>query len=160
MEQQGVQNTSVSCVRRDMTSQRSGETAEIDSAGKQDSGCIGMAVNSKQKGARYEREVALLLRNHGYEARRSVQYSGRVEESADVVGLPYIHIECKHYANRAFDYDWLDQAKRDAKDNIPVVIHRTDNHRNIVTMDFEDWMRIYREYEASMELSEMQKGGD
>lgn len=115
-----------------------------------------MSVNSKQKGARYEREVALLLRNHGYEARRSVQYSGRVEESADVVGLPYIHIECKHYANRAFDYDWLDQAKRDAKDNIPVVIHRTDNHRNLVTMDFEDWMRIYTEFEASMDL----RGGD
>ena len=115
-----------------------------------------MSVNSKQKGARYEREVASLLRNHGYEARRSVQYSGRVEESADVVGLPYIHIECKHYANRAFDYDWLDQAKRDANDNIPVVIHRTDNHRNLVTMDFEDWMRIYTEFEASMDL----RGGD
>lgn len=139
-----------------MTSQRSGETAETDSAEKQDSGCIDMAVNSKQKGARYEREVALLLRNHGYEARRSVQYSGRVEESADVVGLPYIHIECKHYANRAFDYDWLDQAKRDAKDNIPVVIHRTDNHRNLVTMDFDDWMRIYTEFETSMDL----RGGD
>lgn len=113
-----------------------------------------MSVNSKQKGARYEREVALLLRKHGYEARRSVQYSGRVEESADVVGLPYMHIECKHYKNRAFDYEWLDQARRDAKDTIPIVIHRTDNHRNLVTMDFDDWMQIYREYEASMDLVE------
>ena len=139
-----------------MTSQQSGEMAETDSAERQDSGCIGMAVNSKQKGARYEREVAILLRNHGYDARRSVQYSGRTEESADVVGLPYIHIECKHYANRAFDYDWIDQAKRDAQDNIPIVIHRTDNHRNLVTMDFEDWMRIYTEFEASMDL----RGGD
>lgn len=117
-------------------------------------------TNSKQKGARYEREVAIVLRSYGYEARRSVQYSGNVEESADVVGLPYIHIECKHYKNRAFDYDWLDQAKRDAKGKIPIVIHRTDNHRNLVTMDLDDWMRIYREYEATMELSEMKKGGD
>lgn len=125
-----------------------------DSEERQDSGCISMAVNSKQKGARYEREVALLLRKHGYEARRSVQYSGRVEESADVIGLPYMHIECKHYKNRAFDYEWLDQARRDAKNTIPIVIHRTDNHRNLVTMDFDDWMQIYREYEASMDLKE------
>lgn len=156
MEQRDALNTSVSYARRDISSQPSGETDATDTAEKQGSGYISMAVNSKQKGARYEREVAILLRNHGYEARRSVQYSGRVEESADVVGLPYIHIECKHYANRAFDYDWLDQAKRDAKDNIPIVIHRTDNHRNLVTMDFEDWMRIYTEFEASMDL----RGGD
>lgn len=156
MEQRDVPNISVSCARMDMTSLPSGETDATDTAERQDSGCMSMAVNSKQKGARYEREIAILLRNHGYEARRSVQYSGRVEESADVVGLPYIHIECKHYANRAFDYDWLDQAKRDAKDNIPIVIHRTDNHRNLVTMDFEDWMRIYTEFEASMDL----RGGD
>lgn len=156
MEQQDVPNISVSYARRDISSQPSGETDATDTAERQGSGCMSMAVNSKQKGARYEREIAILLRNHGYEARRSVQYSGRVEESADVVGLPYIHIECKHYANRAFDYDWLDQAKRDAKDNIPIVIHRTDNHRNLVTMDFEDWMRIYTEFEASMDL----RGGD
>ena len=156
MEQRDALNTSVSYARRDMTSQPSGGTDATDTAERQGSGCMSMAVNSKQKGARYEREIAILLRNHGYEARRSVQYSGRVEESADVVGLPYIHIECKHYANRAFDYDWLDQAKRDAKDNIPIVIHRTDNHRNLVTMDFEDWMRIYTEFEASMDL----RGGD
>ena len=156
MEQRDALNTSVSYARRDMTSQPSGGTDATDTAERQGSGCTSMAVNSKQKGARYEREIAILLRNHGYEAHRSVQYSGRVEESADVVGLPYIHIECKHYANRAFDYDWLDQAKRDAKDNIPIVIHRTDNHRNLVTMDFEDWMRIYTEFEASMDL----RGGD
>jgi hypothetical protein len=154
MAQQGVRNISVSCVRKATTSSPSGEMVATDSEERQDSGCIYMAVNSKQKGARYEREVALLLRKHGYEARRSVQYSGRVEESADVIGLPYMHIECKHYKNRAFDYEWLDQARRDAKNTIPIVIHRTDNHRNLVTMDFDDWMQIYREFEASMDLRE------
>ena len=117
-----------------------------------------MSVNSKQKGARYEREVALLLRQYGYETRRSVQYSGRVEESADVVGLPYMHIECKRYKNRAFDYDWIDQAIRDAKNRLAMVIHRTDNHRNLVTMEFHDWMRIYQGFEAFMDLVE--KEGD
>lgn len=69
-----------------------------------------------------------------------------------MVGLPYIHIECKHYANRAFDYDWIDQARREAKDKIPIVIHRTDNHRNLVTLDANDFMTIYKEFEASMDL--------
>lgn len=133
-----------------------GEMAGTDTEGRRDSGCMSMAVNSKKKGARYEREIASILREYGYDARRSAQYSGKTEESADVVGLPYIHIECKHYANRAFDYDWLDQARRDAHGTIPIVIHRTDNHRNLVTMDFDDWMQIYREYEASMDLV----GGD
>jgi len=111
-----------------------------------------MSVNSKKKGARYEREIAAFLCEHGYDARRTVQYCGRVEDSADVIGLPYVHIECKHYANRAFDYDWLDQARRDAKDKIPLVFHRTDNHRNLVTLDADDFMTIYREFEASMDL--------
>ena len=111
-----------------------------------------MSLNSKKKGARYEREVAAFLREHGYDARRTVQYCGRVEDSADVIGLPYVHIECKHYANRAFDYDWLDQARRDAKDKIPLVFHRTDNHRNLVTLDAADFMTIYREFEMSMDL--------
>ena len=106
-----------------------------------------MSVNSKRKGARYEREVAAVLKEYGYDARRTAQYCGKSEESADVVGLPYIHIECKHYANRAFDYDWIDQARRDAKERIPIVIHRTDNHDNLVTMRIDDFMKIYREYE-------------
>lgn len=125
----------------------------INGAEKPSTGYTDMSVNSKQKGARYEREVALFLRSQGYEARRSVQYSGKVEESADVIGLPYIHIECKHYAKKAFDYDWIDQARRDAKGTIPIVFHRTDNHRNLVTLDAEDFMKIYREFEASMEES-------
>ena len=113
-----------------------------------------MSVNSKRKGARYEREVASVLREYGYEARRTAQYSGKTEDSADVVGLPYMHIECKHYANRAFDYDWIDQARRDAKDRIPIVIHRTDNHDNLVTMRIEDFMTIYREYQLTRSLYE------
>lgn len=108
-----------------------------------------MSVNSKRKGARYEREVASVLREYGYDARRTAQYCGKSEESADVVGLPYMHIECKHYANRAFDYDWIDQARRDANDRIPIVIHRTDNHDSLVTMRIDDFMKIYREYELT-----------
>ena len=51
-----------------------------------------MGRMSRDKGKRGERELANALRNCGYETRRGQQYSG-TETSADVVGLPGIHIE-------------------------------------------------------------------
>lgn len=110
--------------------------------------CIGWMINSKQKGARFERTLAKAFREQGYEARRTQQYCGATEDASDVIGLPYIHVEAKHYAKKAFDYDWMDQAKRDAKDKIPAVFHKTDNHEILVTMTLEDWFTIYREFEA------------
>lgn len=109
-------------------------------------------VNSKQKGARFERTLAKMFREQGYEARRTQQYCGATEDASDVVGLPYIHVEAKHYKNRAFDYEWMEQAKRDAKDNIPAVFHKTDNHEVLVTMTLDDWFKLYREFEAGMAL--------
>jgi len=111
-------------------------------------------VNSKQKGARFERTLAKIFRDEGYDgARRTQQYCGATEESSDVVGLPYIHVEAKHYKKQAFSYDWIDQAKRDAKDDkIPVVFHKTDNHEILVTMTLEDWFKLYREFEAGFSL--------
>ena len=106
--------------------------------------------NSKQKGARYEREIAAKLREYGYDARRTAQYCGNSEESADVVGLPFVHIECKHYANKAFDYAWMEQAIRDAKGKIAWVVHRTDRHPNLVTMTLEDAMMLYQSLEKVM----------
>jgi hypothetical protein len=108
--------------------------------------------NSKQKGARFERTLAKMFREQGYEARRTQQYCGATEDASDVVGLPYIHVEAKHYKNRAFDYEWMEQAKRDAKNNIPAVFHKTDNHEVLVTMTLDDWFKLYREFEAGMAL--------
>ena len=51
-------------------------------------------MNSRDKGARGEREAASLLREYGYDARRGQQFSG-ANGDADVVGLPDIHLEIK-----------------------------------------------------------------
>ena len=99
-------------------------------------------ANSKQKGNRHEREISHILQDHGFNARRTNQYCGKTEESSDVIGLPGFHIECKHYKTKAFDYKWHEQAKRDCKDNIPIVIHRTDRHENMVTMALDDFLKI------------------
>ena len=109
-------------------------------------------INSKEKGARFERTLAKLFTEQGYESRRTQQYCGATEESSDVVGLPYIHVEAKHYKRQAFDYDWMDQAKRDAQGKLPAVFHKTDNHEVLVTMTLNDWFEIYREYENGRSL--------
>lgn len=55
-----------------------------------------MPVNSKQKGARFERYLASIFREFGYnKARRTAQYCGNTGDASDVVGLPYIHVEAK-----------------------------------------------------------------
>ena len=103
--------------------------------------------NSRAKGARGERELANLLKSYGYNTRRGQQFSGL--EGEDVVGLPGIHIECKRI-ERLNIYDAISQATRDSKENqIPVVFHRKNNCKWLVTMEFDEFMKIYREYEDS-----------
>ena len=113
-----------------------------------------MTINSKEKGKRFERALALKFRQYGYDARRTAQYCGNTGEASDVVGLPYIHIEAKHVEKLNL-YDAMAQAKRDAKagneDRIPAVFHKKNNHNILVTMELDDWMQLYLEFEAGME---------
>lgn len=112
-----------------------------------------MTINRKQKGARFERQLASKLREYGYECRRGQQYCG-ANGDADVVGLPNIHIEAKHQERMQL-YDWMEQAKRDAKQGeYPVVFHKKNNADILVTMTFDDWMEVYKEFEASMTMEE------
>lgn len=100
-------------------------------------------VNSKQKGARFERTLASKFRDLGFDSRRGQQYCGS-NGDADVVGLPGIHIEAKHQETMRL-YDWIDQAKRDAdgKGNLPAVFHKKNKAEILVTMTFDDWMTLY-----------------
>ena len=103
-----------------------------------------MPINSKQKGARFERLLASKLREYGYDTRRTAQYCGNTGDAADVVGLPHIHIEAKHQERMQL-YEWMAQAKRDAKDGLmPAVFHKKNNANILVTMEFEDWMKLYK----------------
>ena len=122
-----------------------------------------MAKNSKQKGARFERQLASVFRNEGYtESRRTAQYCGNTGDASDVVGLPGIHVEAKHQEQMRL-YDWMDQAKRDAdannKGNIPVVFHKKNNHEILVTMTLEGFFEIYKEWESSKEIKEACEDG-
>ena len=108
-------------------------------------------MNSRAKGASGERELAGKLREYGYSCRRGQQYCGS-NGDADVVGLPGIHIECKRVEHLNL-YDAMAQAERDRNSREkPAVFHRKNNCKWLVTMKLEDFMEIYREYEAGTEI--------
>lgn len=110
-------------------------------------------TNSRRKGAEGERELAGKLRDYGFQARRGQQFSG-ANGDPDVLGLPNIHIECKRVEKLNLE-DAMDQAKRDArKGELPVVFHRKNNHKWLVTMELDSWMQIYKESEYSEENHE------
>ena len=104
-------------------------------------------MNSRQKRTAGERELARKLRDLGYDCRRGQQYSG-ANGDADVVGLPGIHIECKRVERLCIE-DAIAQAKRDAREGeMPVVMHRKNHCEWLVTMPLDQWIEIYREWEA------------
>ena len=85
-------------------------------------------MNSRDKGARGERELAGVLRGHGYDCRRGQQ--------------------CKR-VERLDLYGAAEQSRREARaGELPAVMHRKNNCDWLVTMYLDDWMEIYREYEA------------
>lgn len=105
-----------------------------------------MAKNSRAKGAAGERQLANLLKEHGYAARRGQQYCG-ANGDADVVGLDGIHIECKRVERLNIE-NAIEQAQADAREGEkPAVIHRKNRKPWLVTMCLEDWLELYRAWE-------------
>lgn len=98
--------------------------------------------NSRRKGADGERELSHKLREYGYDSRRGQQYCG-ADGSADVIGLPGVHIECKRVEKLNL-YDAMAQSVRDAREGeIPTVFHRKNNCEWLVTLRMDDYMRLY-----------------
>ena len=106
-------------------------------------------IDSRQKGARFERQLAGMFRDYGYQARRTAQYCGNTGDASDVVGLPGIHVEAKHVEQMRL-YEWMEQAERDSKGTgqLPAVFHKNNHAEVLVTMRLDDWIQLYREWEA------------
>lgn len=99
-------------------------------------------INSRQKGAAGEREIAKILREHGYEdARRGQQFCGK-NGDADVVGLPGYHLEIKRVERLDLPAAYS-QSCRDARDGeTPLVVHRKNRQDWMVTMSLEHFLHI------------------
>jgi hypothetical protein len=106
-------------------------------------------INSRQKGASFEREVAKALTAEGFPAKRGAQVTqGAWGLSApDVIApcLPEWHFECKRHGRARFDLDAaMDQACRDAGTNLAAVVHRKDHCQMLVTMRFNEFCTLLR----------------
>lgn len=102
-------------------------------------------VNSIRKGKAGEREWANYCKQFGFAVRRTQQYAGGTEESADCVGLPNIHQEVKRVESLNI-YKAIEQAEADSQNKkICIVVHRKNNKRWLVTMYAEDWFKLYNQ---------------
>ena len=100
-----------------------------------------MGKMSRNKGKRGELEVAALMREHGFEAKRGQQHRGG-SDSPDVVhDIPGLHVEVK-FRERVSLYNTLAQAKEEAMGLMPVVFHRQVRKSWLVTIGADDFLRI------------------
>ena len=87
-------------------------------------------TNSNRKGKNGELDAAARLREilPGVDFRRSVQYNGYSKGAqADLVGLDGLHVEVKRIESGSKTvYKWVEQAERDAADDVAVVLHRSN----------------------------------
>ena len=101
-------------------------------------------MNSREKGKRGERQWRDELRAQGFEARRGQQFSGS-PDSPDVVcdQLRWIHFEVKA-VERLNVEEAMGQARRDAGGKTPVVVHKRNFGKWLVTMEADGWFRFLR----------------
>lgn len=100
-----------------------------------------MTINSRDKGARGERELADFLRQHGVDARRGQQFHGGPGSPDVVADIPGVHLECKRVEKGSL-YDWMAQATRDAGGKIPVVAHRRNNKEWVAILPLKDLLYL------------------
>ena len=103
-------------------------------------------INSRNKGAAAERELANELKSFGFIARRGQQFHGGAD-SPDVVcqDLSNYHIECKRVESGNL-YVWMAQAKRDAKGKTPIVVHRRNGKDWVVILGLRDFISLASEF--------------
>lgn len=103
-----------------------------------------MSRLSRDKGKRGEREVAELLRLHGFQAHRGVQYQGG-NDSPDVAhDIDGLHIEVKRTEALRL-YQALEQAKGERQTgNIPAVFHRANGRPWVVVLEADDFLTLVR----------------
>ena len=112
----------------------------------------------KEKGARYERDLAAWLNEkvYGRECAFRAPLSGgggganeRMTGGADLVGTPLIHVEAKRVERLNF-LDAMAQAERSLErsggSEVPVVINRRNRQTmddSLVVMRLKDWRILY-----------------
>ena len=101
-------------------------------------------TNGKQKGKAGELELCGVLREAGFDARRSQQYCGAAGDADIQHSIPGLHIECKR-VEKLNVLKAYEQAQGDAKPHeTPVVMHRCNRAPWLVTMSLADFLALLK----------------
>lgn len=106
-----------------------------------------MGKFERDKGKRGELELSRKLRELGFQdTHRSQQFCGSAS-SADLLGVPGIHVEVKRCEKLSI-YTAYEQAVRDSADtnDMPTVFHRRNGKNWLAVLSLEDWARLYLKY--------------
>jgi len=104
-------------------------------------------MNSRNKGASYEREIANRFAEYlGVEVKRNLDQS---RDGGSDISLPPYLIECKRRA-RIIVYEWIEQAAKaaDNKNMVPIVVCRADREDDLVILRLNDFLPLMGFMEA------------
>lgn len=104
-----------------------------------------MGLKEKRKGERGERLLRDALRDHGFE---DVTRGFVWNHTSDLVGLKGIHVEAK-FCEKLNIRQALAQAEEESEkrqDGMPTVFSKTSRKPWIVTMNLDDWVKLYKAY--------------
>ena len=107
-----------------------------------------MSKSQRDKGKRGERQVAELLRSLGIAARRGRQYAGHPDAPDVVADLPGCYVEVK-LRERESVRAWMDEARVNAGDLVPLVFHRKNRGEWLLTLP----AAAMREFARSVEFA-------
>ena len=99
---------------------------------------------SREKGKRFERMIANILKNRGIKAARGVQYQGSYNShDINCEVLDYYNLETK-FVEKLNITEAMNQAVSDCgtTGQKPVVIHKKSNCDTLVTMQLHDWIDL------------------
>lgn len=106
-------------------------------------------ANGNLKGKVGEREWVHFLKERGYQAERSEQYSGKAgRDSADVISedLPFFHFEVKRVEALNINLAY-EQADRDRNSHqFPLVVHRKNNQPWMITLSADHFFILVKHF--------------
>ncbi len=101
---------------------------------------------SRDKGKRGEREVAAIIRSHGFEARRGQQNRGGGDSPDVIHSIPNVYIEVK-FREQLNVYDALARVEEEAPlENVSVVFHRRKRTGWVVSMDADEFLKLMENF--------------
>jgi len=106
---------------------------------------------ARNKGHNFERKVAIDFREIWPDAKRGFQTRNNKDEQPDVV-VPHFFIECKAHKISPLR-GALAQAKRLCpEDKIPLAICKDDRKTPIVLMEYPDFLKLVKEWQAFKDI--------